>query len=90
MARPEDAAGGRGSCQEADGPYMTEGRAHVRGTQKFLEFCTKRNRESQSPPKCFTSSEDGNCEAITGSNLFYHCDLNLVFDLVLKGEEESV
>lgn len=62
----------------------------MKGTGKFFEFCAKRNRESLRPPKCFTSSEDGNCEVITGRNLFYHGELNLVFDLVLKGEEGSV
>lgn len=80
----------RGSCWEVDSPCRAEGSAHMKGTGKFFEFCAKRNRESQSPPKCFTSSEDGNCEATTGSNLFYHCELNLVFDPVLKGEEGSV
>lgn len=62
----------------------------VKGTGKFFKFCAKSNQESQRPPKCFISSEDGNCEAITGSNLVYHREPNLVFDPVLKGEEGSV
>lgn len=68
---------------------MAEGSTHVRGTGKFFEFCAKRNQESWSPPKCFTSSGDGNCGAMTGSNLFYHSEQNLVFGPVLKGEEGS-
>lgn len=52
-------AGGRGSGQEADGHSVAEGSAHVKGTGKLFEFLAKRNQESQSPPRRFTSSEMG-------------------------------